>query len=410
MAQHNLRTVVSFEFFRTISKARFWIGTLSVPLIMAVVFGLIFVSNSSTAAASDAQEKAEFSIAYTDASGLITPDQAAALGAEPAASPEEGVRAVQTGETDAYFNFPADPATSEVKVYGADEGLFENNKYSAVAQAILDQAVNARIGPDALTTLATGDTTTDVTTFKDGKETGGFNAAIPPLVFLVIFYGLIILFAGQMLASTLEGEGEQGHRNDPDHPEPTTLISGKVLALFGIGLVQILVFASPFVIGYFFFREQVSIPELDLNALLFEPGPLITGFLLLVGGFALFTTTLVALGAVMPTAKEAGNHLMGVMMALIFVLFYAISMIFSNPESLIVQVFTYFPFSSPVTAMLRNGLGSLSTLEAAIVIVILFIGSVLMFRLAVRLFQYGSISYTSKVNVRTALSSGRQGK
>ncbi len=38
---------------------------------------------------------------------------------------------------------------------------------------------------------------------------------------------------------------------------------------------------------------------------------MITGFLILIGGFALFTTTLVAVGAVMPTAKEAGN-LMGV--------------------------------------------------------------------------------------------------
>ncbi len=188
---------------------------------------------------------------------------------------------------------------------------------------------------------------------------------------------------------------------------PTTLISGKVLALFAVGAVQILVFASPFIIGYLFFREQVSIPDVDLTALVFEPVPMIIGFLLLVGGFTLFTTTLVAIAAVMPTAKEAGNFI-SVMMALIVVPFYAISLIFSNPQALIVQLFTYFPFSSPVTAMLRNGLGSLSTTEAAVVIAILFIGSGLMFRLAVRLFQYGSIAYTTKVNIKTALSNGKK--
>lgn len=407
MAQHNLGTVVSFEFLRTISKTRFWVGTLSVPLIMAVVFGLIYISNSSTAAASDAQEKAEFSITYTDDSGLITPDLAAALGATPATSPADGIRSVQDGTVDAYFKFPADPATTDVKVYGADEGLFENNKYSAVAQSMLDAAVNARIGSDALTTLAAGDTTIDVTTFKDGKETGGFNAALPPLLFLVIFYALIILLAGQMLSSTLEEKENRVTEMILTTLKPTTLISGKVLALFGIGLLQMIIFASPIVIAYVFFRNQINIPDLDLAALVFEPAPMIIGFLLLVGGFALFTTTLVAIGAVMPTAKEAGNF-MGVMMALIFVPFYAISLIFSNPQALIVQTFTYFPFSSPVTAMLRNGLGSLNTGEAAIVIAILFIGSVLMFFLAVRLFQYGSISYTSKVNVRTALSNGRR--
>ncbi|MFF1252655.1 ABC transporter permease [Pseudarthrobacter sp. NPDC058329] len=378
MAQHNLGTVVSFEFVRTITKARFWVGTLSVPLIMAVVFGLIFVSNSATASASDAQESAEFSISYRDASGLITPEQAAVFGANPAASPQEGISAVRTGAVDAFFDFPADPATAEIKVYGADAGLFENNKYSAVTQAMLDQAVSARIGAEALTTLAAGDASIDVTTFKDGKETGGINAAIPPLMFLVIFYALIILLAGQMLSSTLEEKENRVTEMILTTVKPTTLISGKVLALFGIGLVQMLIFASPVIIGYVFFREQISIPELDLAALVFDPVPMIIGFLLLVGGFALFTTTLVAIGAVMPTAKEAGSF-MGVMMALIFVPFYTISLIFSNPESLIVQVFTYFPFSSPVTAMLRNGLGSLSISEAATVLAILYIGAVLMF-------------------------------
>lgn len=137
MAQHNLGTVVSFEFVRTVTKLRFWIGTLSVPLIMAVVFGLIFISNSATESAADAQENAEYSISYTDASGLITPEQAAAFGATPAASSQEGVSAVQTGAVDAFFDFPANPATSEIEVYGVDEGLFGNNKYSAVTQAML---------------------------------------------------------------------------------------------------------------------------------------------------------------------------------------------------------------------------------------------------------------------------------
>ena len=58
--------------------------------------------------------------------------------------------------------------------------------------------------------------------------------------------------------------------------------------------------------------------------------------------------------------------------------------------------------------MLRNGLDSLSLWEAAIVIAILFIGWAIMFRLAVRLFQYGSISYTSKVNIKGTHSTGRR--
>jgi ABC-2 type transport system permease protein len=407
MSQHNLGTVVSFEFFRTISKKRFWVGTLAVPFIMAVVFGLLYASNSATDTASDAQKSAEFTISYTDASGLITPEQAALFHATPAGSAAEGIQAVQSGEVDAFFEFPANPATQHVQVHGADQGLFENNKYSAVAQAMLTQAVNARIGSAELSALAASKTAIDVKTYKDGVESGGFMSAVPPLFYVVIFYGLIILLAGQMLSSTLEEKENRVTEMILTTLKPTTLISGKVLALFAIGLLQVAIFTAPVVIGYLFFREQINIPDFDLSALVFEPVPMIIGFLILLGGFALFTTTLVAIGAVMPTAKEAGNF-MGVMIALIFVPFYAVSLIFSNPSALIVQVFTYFPFSAPVTAMIRNGLGSLSLWEAAVVLAILYIGAVLMFFLAVRLFQYGSISYTSKVNIRTALGNGRR--
>lgn len=407
MAQHNLSTVVSFEFFRTITKKRFWAGTLAVPLMIAVVFGLLYISDAATDTAADAQKSAEFTISYTDASGLIAPEQARAFRASTAPSPEEGIRAVQSGTVDAFFEFPADPVSQPIKVYGADHGLFENNRYSAVAQAMLTQAVSARIGSPELSALASSDATIDLKTYREGVETGGLMSAVPPLAYVVIFYGLVILLSGQMLNSTLEEKENRVTEMILTTLKPTTLISGKVLALFAIGLLQIAVFASPVIIGYLFFRDEISIPDIDLSALVFEPGPMIAGFFILVGGFAMFTTTLVAIGAVMPTAKEAGNF-MAVIVILIFVPFYAVSLIFSNPQALIVQVFTYFPFTAPVTALLRNGLGSLTVGEGAIVIAIVYLGAVLMFYLGVRLFQYGSISYSSKVNIRTALSSGRR--
>lgn len=235
MAQHNLGTVVSFEFIRTITKKRFWAGTLAVPVIMAVIFVLIYISNSSTASASDAQENAQLSISYTDASGLVTPGQAALFKAAKAASPADGIKA---GTVDAFFEFPADPAIDTVRVYGADRGKFENNKYSAVAQAMLTRAVNAQIGSPELSTLAGGDATIDVKTYKEGKESSVFNAAVPPLLFLVIFYALIILLAGQMLSSTLEGKENRVTEMILTTLNPTTLISGKVLALFAVGLVR----------------------------------------------------------------------------------------------------------------------------------------------------------------------------
>jgi ABC-2 type transport system permease protein len=405
MAQHNLGTVISFEFVRTVTKVRFWIGTLSVPVIMAVVFGMIFLSNTSTSTAAEAQKNAQFSISYLDASGLITPADAAAFGAVPAASSDAGIRAVQSGAVDAYFEFPAHPETTAVKAYGADRGLFENGKYAAVAQAMLARAVAVKIGSPQLSSLASGSAQVDTVTYQGSGVSGGMNSVIPPMAFLVVFYGLVVLLAGQMLNSTLEEKENRVTEMILTTLKPTTLITGKVLALFMVGLVQVAVFASPILIGALFYRDAMRIPEFDASQLVFDPLRMTVGLLILVGGFALFTTTLVAIGAVMPTAKEAGNF-MGVMIALIFIPFYSVSLVVSEPHSPIVQVFTYFPFSAPVTALLRNAFGSLNIVEAAVVIAVLYIGAALMLRMAVRLFQYGSISYTSKVSIRTALKAG----
>jgi ABC-2 type transport system permease protein len=406
MAQHNLSTVVSFEFFRTITKPRFWIGTLAVPIVMGIVIGLIYLSNSSTSAAADAQGDAEFSLSYTDASGLITPEQAAAFGAEPAASEKESITAVRDESLDAYFVFPADPAAEPIQVYGVDEGIFENGKYSAVAEAMLNTAVQARIEDPAALALTQAQPVVEVVTYAEGAEAGGINAIIPPMFYIVIFYGLIVLLAGQMLASTLEEKENRVTEMILTTLNPATLITGKVISLFLLGALQIILFSSPMVIGYLFFREQINILDVDLSTLIFDPQTMIIGFLLMAGGFSLFTTTLVALGTIMPTAKEAGNF-MGIMIALLFVPAYAVPLIVSSPQSVIVQLFTYFPYSAPVTSMLRNGFGSLKLYEAGIVIAILFIGSMIMLRLAVRLFQYGSISYTSRISLRAALSPER---
>jgi ABC-2 type transport system permease protein len=397
-AQHNLGTVVGFEFARTMKKRGFWIATLAIPVVMAIVFALVYLSNSSTHASEDAQKTAVVSFTYTDASGLIIPEIASAMGGRQAIDPGQAVQDVKDGVTDAHFAYPAAPATEPVKVYGTDKGVFENGKYDAVAKQLLTASAQAKIGSPQLTAAAGGDVKTESQTFKNGQPTGGFGSVVPPLMFLLIFYVSIILLSNQMLNSTLEEKENRVTEMILTTLNPTTLIIGKVMALFMVGLVQILVFLTPIAAGYLFFREKLALPDFDLSNLSFEPGPMIVGALLLVGGFTVFTGVLVAIGAIMPTAKDAGT-IFGPLMGLIFVPFYDVTLIVSDPRAPIVQFFTYFPLSAPVTAMLRNGFGTLSTLEAIIVIAELFVIGFLILRLAVHLFRYGSIQYSGKLSI-----------
>ena len=49
---------MDFDFTRIMKKRGFWIATLFVPVLMAIVLALIYLSNPSTAASEDAQENA----------------------------------------------------------------------------------------------------------------------------------------------------------------------------------------------------------------------------------------------------------------------------------------------------------------------------------------------------------------
>jgi ABC-2 type transport system permease protein len=402
MAQHNLGTVISFEFLRTITKRRFWAITLFIPIVMIGLITLIVASNVSTANSADAQKNARITFVYTDASGLVDPAVAEKLGGSVASGDAAGIAAVKSGDTEAFFVYPSDPAKETVKVYGAEAGLFQNGKYSSVAQSLLSASVQERIDSATYVAVLRDQVQTTTTTFADGKVAPGFEAIVPALFFVIVFFIVIVFLGNQMLNSTLEEKENRVTEMILTTINPTSLLVGKVISLFLIGIIQMIVFSLPVIIGYVFFRTQLSIPELDLSGLVFEPQKMIVGALLLIGGFALFTGTLVAVGAIMPTAKDAAP-LFSVVIFSIVIPLYASGFAVSAPQSPIVQVLAYFPYTAPITALILNAFGTLPLWQAIIIIVELFVLSAIVLRLAVRLFRYGSIEYTNKVKIRDVL-------
>ncbi len=67
-----------------------------------------------------------------------------------------------------------------------------------------------------------------------------------------------------------------------------------------------------------------------------------------------------------------------------------------DPHSVIVQIFTYFPCTAHITALLRTGLGKRGILESKIDFALLLICAAAMRRLADTIFKYGSTWYPKK--------------
>lgn len=394
---HNLGTVFKFETIRVLKKPTFWLMALGFPLMFAALYGIMFWSQSTTMQAAKELEKQEFSLAVTDDSKLVRPELLMAAKTKTVESKEAGINDVKNGKIDAYIYFPKDIGKQKVEVYGKDVGLFQNGKYGAVAQSLLSQSVASTVS-QAQVAILQNKVQLSSTTYLDGKEHGGINEMIAPGLFLVIFFMLVTFFGNQMLTSSTEEKENRTVEMLLTMVKTDTLITGKILSLMVLALIQMLVIVLPVAAGYLAFGSKLQLPNMDLSLLVFDPVRIGLALVIFLASFMMFTGMLVTLGAMMPTAKEASQWF-GLVIMLIFGPFYGITAFVSFPDSPFVKFLSLFPFTAPIPLLLRNAVGNLPAWEGLLGVALLIVAAVFVLWLAVRVFRYGAMSYDSKLSL-----------
>lgn len=397
---HNLSTVLRFEFVRTIKKPTFWISILALPLLIAAFGGIAYYSAEKSEEAADKVDKT-FSIAIKDKSGLISDQALKQVGAKRIDTKQAGIEAVKSGDTTAFFYYPSKPAKQSVEIYAEDVGLAKNPRYGQVAQSLLGQAAAQKAGSPEVVALLSQEADVDTTTYKNGEQTPGLLRVVGPGIFLVLLYFSLVMLSGQMLTSTTEEKENRVTEMILTTIKSQTLIVGKILAILAVGLLQAAVILIPLVVGYLYFGSQLNIPEVDISKIQLELTPMLLGAVIFAASFMLFTGLLVAIGAAVPTAKEA-NQFLGFVFVLLFVPpAYAGPVIVTDPSQLIVQIFSYFPLTAPITLLLRNAVGNLGPVEATIGVGVLVISSIIAVTIAIRIFRFGAIEYSRRIDVKT---------
>jgi ABC-2 type transport system permease protein len=271
-----------------------------------------------------------------------------------------------------------------------------------VAQAILSLSASDSVSPNVKAALA-GNTTVSFTSYRDGVVYDALKQMILPGVFLVLFYFLIAFFGNQMLTSTTEEKENRVIEMLLTTVEARTLIIGKILSLIVLSIIQGCIVIIPVIAGYLLFHDKLNLPNLDLSTLPVDWGAIGIGFAVFAASFLLFTGLLVAIGAAVPTAKEAGGFF-GIVMVLIFGPLYAASLFVSAPHNPFVTFLSLFPFTAPIPLLLRNALGNLDGWQAALGIAILFVTAVIIMSVAVRVFRFGALEYSRKLSLREIFS------
>lgn len=397
---HNLSTVIRFEVMRAIKKKSFWILAFSFPLMFAAIFGIIFLSNKATSDASKDIEKQKFSFVVTDESGVVNKAIVASMTGR-VADPSEKTQLiddVRSGVLEGYIAYPKDLTSQAVEVYGKNIDIFTNGRYEGVAKTILSLSASGSVDPSVSAVLE-GNTKTSFTAYRDGEPYDSWQRMILPGIFLILFYFLIAFFGNQMLNSTIEEKENRVIEMILTTIEARTLIIGKIISLILLAIIQGLLVIIPALIGYLLFHDQLSLPMIDLTSLPVDWVRIGLGFAIFIVSFLLFTGLLVAIGAAMPTAKEAGSFF-GVVMMLIFGPLYAAPLFISAPESPIVTFLSLFPLTSPIPLMLRNAVGNLEVGQAIVAIVILAATAAVVMVIAVRIFRFGALEYSRKLSLK----------
>jgi ABC-2 type transport system permease protein len=108
---------------------------------------------------------------------------------------------------------------------------------------------------------------------------------------------------------------------------------------------------------------------------------------------------LVAIGAAMPTAKEA-NGFFGIVITLMIVPFWFFPLLMSPASSVVVTGLTYFPFTAPFALLIRNGFNTLPLHEGVIGLTIVALSGIFAINIAVRIFRYGTLEYSNRLSLR----------
>jgi ABC-2 type transport system permease protein len=399
--------IISFETLRALKKKSFWIASLSPLLIILVIFGIEYFSikSATTNAAQQAQAFSQNAkIGVFDDSGLISQQLLTAQHVTVEPSKDAGIAAVKSGGLDAFFYYPNDPGATNIQVYAQDQGISFTPPYNAAAAQLLTQGaisdVSAAIKNSQVVQILQKPPAVTATTYKNGVETEGLVSAIAPGIFAVAFFLIFILLASFMISSTA---GEKENRTAEmllTSIKARTLITGKIISIFILGLVQLATIAVPLFIALLLFPNLSG--GLPLSAIPLHPVAILFAALFLIAGLLLFISLLVGFGAMFPSATEASRFL-GIAIISAILPVYSIENIIDSPHALIVTVFTYFPLTAPLTALLRNAVGSFSTGEALGALAVIIASAIVAVWFAVRAFRYGSMEYGRRVGIKELL-------
>ena len=401
-----LRTVVRHEYLTIVKQPSFWIIMIAIPLFIGAIMAISYFGSKSSENKIEELARDLKNVAIVDQSGLIRPEivQAAGLQLSNASQQDKLREEVREQKKEALIVYPDDIKQSKkYQIYLSSDDFTKSGGVTSLGDTILETSIFAPLGSTDLITLAKDGAETQLTTYRNGRETAGINEYVVPGLIVVLFYIIFFFSVGYMLTSIGEEKENRSMEMVLTYVRDRTLIVGKLVAVSLVTLTQIAFFALLALIGLTIFLSLGNniqlIAGIDLTKLVFDPLTIFFGFGFLLAGFMMFAGFMTTTAAAAPSTREA-NGFSSVFYIGAFAPFWILMLILTDPANPMTTFATFFPLTSPATTLLRNTVGNMSVLESSLALATMTIFAVLSVALAIRVFRLGALEFSGFVGLK----------
>lgn len=413
---NKMRTVIGFTFMNKVRTKAFIITTVVLALLVSVGLHVPYFIDKFTGGNNQPSkigvvyagqpELAEALTAYaekqTAANFTLVPYENAdktALNQELEAGKIGGYLQFAPG---ADSGFPAVTYTSESGEMKADmqaalQAALQHVKVQYITKGMLNEAQIAALNAPV-----------QIEAVKSAVEAGqvGNGVGEPSAINYVVVYALIILFfmtitmTGNMIASEVTAEKSSRIMEILiTSVSPLAQMFGKIIGMFFIGLLQIFVFAAVIVINVSLPYNQPILAGFNLDLSQIRVEVLVLGLIFYILGYFLYATLFAAVGSLVSRTEELGQAVMPITM-LSLVAFYIGIFSLKSPDSMLLKIGSYIPFVSPVSMIVRIGVGTTPVWEIALSLLILAAAIFLFGWLSAKIYRTGVLLYGKRPTLK----------
>ncbi|MFQ3645946.1 MAG: ABC transporter permease [Anaerolineae bacterium] len=384
--------VASYEFMSNIRKPSFLFALFGLPLLMGGLFAIIALVSVIAATSGEVREDA---IGYVDSANLTANVPSVPEGWQAFESEEAARAAVDAGTIDGYFLLDQRfLRTGQLAFYvrgstSVDlDDMVEAFIVSALVSNTQSELPAERLEEPVRLNLFLLNTQRFLTPVSMAV------LLFVPVIFMVVFMMGMQFSSSFLMSGIVEEKTNRVIELLLTTLTPGQLLSGKILGLGALALLQLLVWIVIGVVAYLLTQNLEALEGFSLPI-----DVVVIALVYFILTYFFYGSLLAGIGAVVDSEEESRQYAGIISLALVIPLFFLVTFL-ADPSGPIPTVLSYVPFTAAMSVTIRVVFGAITPIEVLASMGILFASTLLVIWASARIFRFGILMTGKRVTLR----------